>query len=112
MSNPAYTRAIYDKDRGSYISAEADWIEGEPTVEYRFTAQEDEDDPHSWEGGLEKFWFDEDSSHYGELFVFVEYDYEAAFDADVEQILREAREVSVRENVDIGYSSIYENMSL
>src|SRR5260370_40752159 len=100
MSNPAYTRAIYDKDRGSYISTEADWIEGEPSVEYRFTAQEDEDNHHSWEGGLEKFWCDEEGTWYGEFFVFGEYDTETAFDTDVERILREAREGSVKRNID------------
>ena len=100
LINPQYVRAIYNKDRGTYISAEADWIEGEPSVEYRFTAQEDEDSPHSWEGGLEKFWCDEEGTWYGEFFVFGEYDAEAAFDTDAEQILREGREVSVKRNVD------------
>src|SRR5260221_6914478 len=100
LINPQYVRAEYDGDRRSYVSTEADWIEGEPTVEYRFTAQEDEDDPHSWEGGLEKFWCDEQGTWYGKFFVFGEYDTESAFDADVEQIRREAREVSVKENID------------
>jgi hypothetical protein len=95
-----YIRAFYNEDRGSYVSANADWIEGEPSVEYRFTLQEHEENPHSWEGGLEKFWIDEEGSHYGEFFVFAEYDNEAAFDADVGQILRAAREVSVKENID------------
>jgi hypothetical protein len=100
MSNPAYTRAIYDENRGSYVSTLADWIDGEPTVEYHFMVQDDEDKPGSWQGGLEKFWCDEDKNWYGEFFVFGEYASEADFDADVERILREAKEVAVRENID------------
>jgi hypothetical protein len=100
LLNRQYVRAEYDDDRGSYVSTEADWIEGEPSVEYRFSLLEDEDNPDSWEGGLEKYWIDEDGSHYGEFFVFAEYDNETAFDTDVEQIRREAREVAVKENVD------------
>jgi len=62
--------------------------------------QEDEDKPAAWEGGLEKFWIDEDGGHYGEFFVFAEYDTEAAFNVDVEQIRREAREASIKQNID------------
>lgn len=100
MTNPQYVRAEFDKDRGSYVSAEANWINGEPSLEYHFTLQEDDDKPNCWEGGLEKSWIDEEGSHYGEVFVFADYDNELAFDADVEQILREAREVSVKDNID------------
>jgi hypothetical protein len=63
-------------------------------------AQEDEATPGSWEGGLEKFWCDEDENWYGEFFVFGKYASESDFDADVEQILREAKETSVKENID------------
>lgn len=61
-------------------------IESESRVEYRLILPGGKDSPNSWEGGLEKVWIDEEG--------------EAAFDADVEQILREAREVSVKETVD------------
>ncbi len=95
-----YVRAEFDTNRGSYVSSEADWIDSEPSVEYHFMAQQDEDKPGSWEGGLEKFWCDEDENWYGELFVFGEYPSEADFDVDVDRILREAREVSIKENID------------
>jgi hypothetical protein len=67
--NAEYVRAEYDKDRGSYISIQADWINGEPDVEYRFTLQEAEDKPQSWQGGLEKLWRDEEGRWYGEVFA-------------------------------------------
>jgi len=95
-----YVRAKYDPNRGSYVSTEAEWIDGEPSVEYHFIAQEDEDKLGIWQGGLEKFWCDEDENWYGEFFVIGEYKSESDFDADVAQILREARAVSVKENVD------------
>ena len=95
-----YVRAKFNAHRGSYVSTEAEWIDGEPSVEYHFMAQEDEDKPGFWEGGLEKFWCDEDENWYGEFFVFGEYKSETDFDTDVDQILCEAREVSVKENVD------------
>lgn len=100
MINPQYVRAEYDNEHGSYISTEADWINGEPSIEYRFLAQEDEDKPDFWEGGLEKFWCDEDGNWYGEFFVFGEYSSEAGFDADVDRILSEARQVSIKDNID------------
>ncbi len=100
MINSKYIRAEFDKDRGSYISSEADWIDGEPTIEYHFMAQENEDKSDSWQGGLEKFWCDEDEDWYGEFFVFGEYASESDFDADVDRILREAKEVAVKENID------------
>ena len=69
-------------------------------MEYHFISQEDEDKPGSWQGGLEKFWCDEDENWYGEFFVFGEYASEAEFDADVDRIFREAKEVVVKENID------------
>jgi hypothetical protein len=56
--------------------------------------------PQFWEGGSEKLWRDQDGSRHSELFIFGEYDTEAAFQADVEKILREAREVCVKRNID------------
>ena len=46
--NRQYVNAEYDAERGSYISSEADWIDGEPSLEYRFTVEQDADNPHSW----------------------------------------------------------------
>lgn len=100
MVNPQYVRAEYDHDRGTYVCTEAGWIEGEPSVEYRFSLQENEEQANSWEGGLEKLWVDEDGGRYSEFFRFAEYHSEADFDADVEQILREARASAVNENID------------
>lgn len=100
MNNPQYVRAEYDKKRDSYISTNADWIEGEPSVEYCFTFQEHEDKVNSWKGGLEKLWRDDEGNWYGEFFAFGEYNSEAAFNTDVEQILQEAREISLKENID------------
>lgn len=100
MSNPAYIRAIYDKDRDAYVSEGSDWIEGEPSLEYRFTWEEDEDELESWQGGLEKSWCDDKGNWYGELFVFGEYATKAAFETDVEQIIREAQDVSIKKNID------------
>jgi hypothetical protein len=100
LNNPQYVRAEYDKKRDSYISTNADWIEGEPSVEYRFTLQEHEDKVNSWEAGLEKLWRDDEGNWYGEFFGFGEYSSEAAFNTDVEEILQEAREISLKENID------------
>lgn len=100
MINPQYVRAEFDEDRDSYVSTEADWDEGESSLEYRFTLQEDEEQPDSWEGGLEKLWRDEERDQYGEVFVFAKYDSEGAFDADVVRIRQEAKERSVRDNLD------------
>jgi hypothetical protein len=100
LFNPQYVRAEYDEERDSYVSTQAKWIEGEPSLEYRFLAQEDEDKHGSWEGGLEKFWCDEDENWYVEFFVFGEYSSEADFDTEVDRILRDAKEIAVKENVD------------
>jgi hypothetical protein len=59
MSDPAYIRAIYDKDRESYVSEETDWVEDGPRLEYRFTLDEDNGDLKSLKGGLEKLWRDD-----------------------------------------------------
>jgi len=94
-------RAEYDPKRRSYVGEEAKWIGGEPGVEYCLVvAEDDEDNPHAWSGGLEKFWYDAKGDLHGELFTFATYESEAVFDADVEQILQEARTVSVKENID------------
>ena len=100
MINPQYVRAEYDEERNAYVSVEADWIEGAPSVEYRFTLQENEDKPHAWEGALGKFWYDQDGGVYSECFVFDAYVDEDAFDSDVAQIRQEAKETSTRENID------------
>jgi len=41
--NRQYVDAEYDAERGSYISSEADWIDGEPRLEYSFTVEQNED---------------------------------------------------------------------
>ncbi len=56
-----YMRAEYDKDRGTYVSNEADWIDGEPSLEHCFSLRGDEAIPRFWEGGLEKVWRDQGS---------------------------------------------------
>jgi hypothetical protein len=100
MIDPQYLRAAYDEKRGAYISADADWIDGDASPQYHFTLLENDDNVISWQGGLEKLWFDEEGNQYGEVIVFAEYHDEAAFDADVAQIRQEARQRSVRDNID------------
>lgn len=100
MIDPQYIRAEYDSKRGAYISEVATWIDGEPSLEYRFLLLENEDESLSWQGGLEKLWLDEDGNQYVEVFVFAEYDREADFDADIAQIQEEAKQLSVRDNID------------
>ncbi len=100
MGNPQYVRAVYDAERNSYISTQAAWVNGESILEYRFMAMESDEEPGLWEGGLEKFWHDEEGHPNGEFFAFDEYETEADFDADVKRILDEARKVSDEENID------------
>src|SRR5664279_964277 len=100
MTDAWYLRALYDKSSGAYISTGARWVEGEPSLEYRFTLIESEDESVAWQGGLEKYWLEEDDHPCGEVIVFAEYDNEAAFDAEVAQIQQEAKERSLRENID------------
>ena len=94
MTDAWYLRALYDKSSGAYISTGARWVEGEPSLEYWFTLIESEDESVAWQGGLEKYWLEEDDHPCGEVIVFAEYDNEAAFDADVAQIQQEAKERS------------------
>src|SRR5260221_1556264 len=99
MINLQYVRAENDTDRDSYGSAEADWIDHGPSLEYRFTLQEAEDDPQAWEGGLEKLWVDEDRNGYGEFFLFAAYVDKSAFDAEIAQIRQDAKTISARDNL-------------
>jgi len=100
MLSRQYVRAEYDEDRNAYVSTEANWIEGGPSLIYHFVLLENEESAHHWQGGLEKLWCDAEGNWEGEFFAFAEYAHASAFDADVEEILREARQVSVTENID------------
>lgn len=101
MIVPQYIRAVYDGKRGANISEAATWIDGEPSLEYRFVLMENEGETPSWQGGLEKLWLDEDGDEYSEVFLFAEYDQESAFDADVAQIQQEAKQLAGRDNIDL-----------
>ncbi len=100
MTDSQYVRAVYDAERDSYVSTQTDWLDDEPSLEYRFEAVEAHDKPGFWEGGLYKLWADADAEPDGECFTFGEYASEADFEADVRAILEEARTLSVRANLD------------
>ncbi len=92
-----FIRAEYDDKRQSFISEIADWIDGEPSLEYRFSLEETD---YSWQGGLEKRWIEADREHYSEFYAFGEYRDKQAFEADVSEILAQARAKAETENID------------
>jgi len=100
MLDRHYLRAVFDEDSLSYVPVYAQWIEGEPDVEYYLTAVERDDKTGALEGGLEKRWQDEDGVSHSLFFAFAEYKDEAAFDSDMARIRQEARTAAVQENVD------------
>ncbi len=101
MLDQNYWRAIYDKQRNAFVVEQAGWVNGEPQIEYRFTYfSADEDEEIAQLGGLDKWWLDADGFAEGECFAFGKYPDQATFDADVEHILQQAKEVAQAENLD------------
>lgn len=99
MPERRYWRAIYDEARKSFVVDNAGWVDGEPVIEYCFTFFGGDDTGYQF-GGLEKCWLDEHNLVNGEFFAFGDYATEEAFQAEVEQILLEAKERSKSENLD------------
>ena len=99
MLERKYWRAIYDNERKSFVVEEAGWVDGDPAIEYCFTFFGDDETGHPF-GGLEKCWLDDHDMVSGEFFAFGDYATEEEFQADVEQILSEAKDRSKSENLD------------
>ncbi len=97
---PQYIRAEYYNKRKSFISEIADWVDGEPTLEYHFTLEENDSVDYLWLGGLEKCWIEPDGKHYSEFYRFGQYRDEQAFDANINEILAQARIKAEEENID------------
>ncbi|MEO8395822.1 MAG: hypothetical protein ABI700_22695 [Chloroflexota bacterium] len=96
-----YWRASYNDERDAFVVEQAGWLDGEPQIEYRFTYfSADEDDEIACQGGLDKWGLNEDGYAEGEFFAFAKYPDQAAFVADVERILQQAKEVAQAENLD------------
>src|SRR5215213_4964612 len=101
MIDRNYWRASYNEQRDAFVIEQAGWVDGEPQIEYRFTYFSAEEDVEiARMGGLDKWWLDEDGFAEGEFFAFGKYPDHAAFDADVEGILQQAKEVAQDENLD------------
>jgi hypothetical protein len=99
MADRRYWRAIYNEERDGFVVERAGWIDDEPVIEYRFTFFDD-DDTGEQEGGLMKWWLDEDGVPSGEFYSFGSYPDETAFREEVQHILAEARQRSQEENLD------------
>jgi hypothetical protein len=99
MPERRYWRAIFDDERKSFVVDEAGWIDGDPAIEYCFTFFGGDKSGYQF-GGLEKRWLDEHNLVTGEFFAFGDYATEDEFQADVEQILVEAKDRSKSENLD------------
>jgi hypothetical protein len=95
-----YIRAEYYEERGSFVSHVADWVDGEPTLEYCFSLEEDDNADYPWRAGLEKRWIDRDEKHYFEFYPFGRYRDEQAFETDTAEILAQARIKAEAENID------------
>lgn len=101
MLDRDYWRALYNEERNSFVVEQAGWLDGEPQIEYRFSYFTDaEDEDIARLGGLDKRWLNDDGFGEGEFFAFGRYPDAASFDADVAQILDEAKKRSHEANLD------------
>lgn len=101
MLDRTYWRAIYNEARDAFVVEQAGWVDDEPQIEYRFSYfSADEDDDIAQLGGLDKWWLNQDGDAEGEFFAFGKYPDLAAFEADAEQILNQAKELTQAENLD------------
>jgi hypothetical protein len=96
---PDFLRATYDDERESYVSDEARWVDGGPSLEYSFTLL-DLDDSDTLEGALEKSWYDPEEGWLGEARVFGEFADAEAFKAEVIVIRAEAEARAEADNID------------
>ncbi len=85
---------------GTYILAQADWIDVEASPEYPLTPMGREDEPPSWRGGSETLRFDEEGDRHTKFYAFAICENKNVFDADGGQERLQAQEASMRENVD------------
>lgn len=98
-SHPEFLRAPYDDERDSFVSDTAKWVDGGPSLEYRFTLL-GVDDEGALEGALEKTWYDPDEGWLGEARVFGEFADRDAFKAQAAAIRAEAEARAEDENID------------
>lgn len=97
--HPDFLRASYDDERQSFVSDEATWVDGGPSLEYTFTLL-DMDEENTLEGALEKTWYEPDEGWLGEARVFGEFADAETFKIEVAAIRAEAEERAEEDNVD------------
>ena len=91
-----YRRAIYNEERRAYIVQHPDGSE----VLYCFESLEpEEDEPHP-KFAICKEWEDEENGSMGEMWAFMTLDKPEPFQKIVGDLLANAREAAVEENVD------------
>ena len=91
-----YRRAIYNEERQAYIVRHPDGSE----VNYSFESLEPEDDELHPKLAICKEWEDEDNGTMGEMWAFMTLDKPEPFQKVVDDLLANARETAVEENVD------------
>lgn len=97
--HPDFLRASYDDERDAFVSDEATWVDGGPSLEYTFDLLDFEDNG-VLEGALEKTWHDPEQGWLGEARVFGEFEDAETFRAEVDAIRAEAESRAEAENVD------------
>jgi hypothetical protein len=91
-----YRRAIYNEEQQAYIAQHRDGSE----VSYSFESLEPEDDERYPMLAICKEWEDEDNGTIGEMWAFMTLDKPEPFQKIVDDLLANARETAVEENVD------------
>lgn len=96
MTECWYRRAIYNVERQAYVVRHEDGSE----VNYRFMSLEPEEEELYPNLAILKEWEDADNGPMGELYAFMILEEPEQFQEIVDQILANAREAAVEENVD------------